>query len=93
VGASNGATWQFGKLEADRFTGNISYYSIQELGLLFGAVSYLFAQCAEQLGSCHQITSQQPAALPTHLGLKPQANSSSPLKRTKDADIWVFNPF
>jgi hypothetical protein len=47
--ASNGATWQFGQLEGDRFTRNIFYYSIQELGRLFGAVNYLFAQCAEQL--------------------------------------------
>lgn len=46
---SNGATWQFGKLETDRFTRNISFYSIQELDKLFGAVNYIFQQCELQL--------------------------------------------
>ena len=46
---SNGAIWQFGKLETDRFTRNISFYSIQELDKLFGAVNYIFRQCELQL--------------------------------------------
>ncbi|KAM3100093.1 hypothetical protein ACKFKF_12900 [Phormidesmis sp. 146-12] len=46
---SNGTTWQFGKLEGDCFTRNISYYSIQDLEGLFGAVNYMFQQCQVQL--------------------------------------------
>ncbi|MGA7935199.1 MAG: hypothetical protein WCA35_16745 [Kovacikia sp.] len=46
---SNGTTWQFGKLEGDSFTRNVTYYSIQDLEPLFGAVNYLFEQCAVQL--------------------------------------------
>jgi hypothetical protein len=47
----------------------------------------------KSLGSCHEITSQPLAALPAHLGLKPKAKSSSPLKRTKDVAVSAFNPF
>jgi hypothetical protein len=47
--ASNGKTWQFGKLEGDRFTRNINDYSLQDLDALFGAVNYVFQQCANQL--------------------------------------------
>lgn len=46
---SNGDRWQFGKLETDTFTRNISLYSIQELDKLFGAVNYIFQQCELQL--------------------------------------------
>jgi hypothetical protein len=46
---SNGTTWQFGQLEGDCFTRNITYYSIQELTTLFGVVNYLFQQCEIQL--------------------------------------------
>ena len=46
---SNGISWQFGKLEAEVFTRNIPFYSLQELELLFGAVNYLFQQCEQQL--------------------------------------------
>jgi hypothetical protein len=46
---SNGTTWQFGKLEGDCFTRNITYYSIQNLDALFGAVNFLFQQCEAQL--------------------------------------------
>jgi hypothetical protein len=46
---SNGAIWQFGKLEADTFTKNITLYSIQELDKLFAAVNYIYRQCELQL--------------------------------------------
>lgn len=46
---SNGLHWQFGKLEADVFTRNITFYSIQNLDALFAAVNYLFQQCKVQL--------------------------------------------
>ncbi|MEH1998039.1 MAG: hypothetical protein V7L00_04570 [Nostoc sp.] len=48
---SNGVTWQFGKLEAEVFTKNITYYSIQELDKLFPAVNYVFKQCELQLNN------------------------------------------
>ena len=47
--ASNGKTWQFGKLEGDRFTRNIHNYSLQDLDAVFGAVNYVFQQCGIQL--------------------------------------------
>lgn len=46
---SNGATWQFGKLEADVFIRNTTFYSLQDLESLFGAVNYMFQQCEQQL--------------------------------------------
>lgn len=46
---SNGDRWQFGKLRADTFTRNITFYSIQELDKLFAAVNYIFRQCELQL--------------------------------------------
>ncbi|OUL18676.1 hypothetical protein BV372_34190 [Nostoc sp. T09] len=46
---SNGVTWQFGKLESETFTRNITYYSIQELNNLFAAINYVFQQCELQL--------------------------------------------
>ena len=46
---SHGDRWQFGKLEADSFTRNITLYSIQELDKLFAAVNYIFRQCELQL--------------------------------------------
>ncbi len=48
---SNGALWQFGKLEEAVFTRNITYYSIQELDQLFAAVNYVFQQCEVQLNN------------------------------------------
>ncbi|OCR01657.1 hypothetical protein BCD67_13595 [Oscillatoriales cyanobacterium USR001] len=46
---SNGDRWQFGKLEADLFTRNQTFYTIQELDKLFMAVNYVFQQCEVQL--------------------------------------------
>ena len=46
---SNGNTWQFGKLEGNVFTRNITPYTIYELDKLFGAVNYIFQQCESQL--------------------------------------------
>ncbi|MCC3456158.1 hypothetical protein [Microcoleus sp. PH2017_08_TRC_O_A] len=43
--ASNGDRWQFGKLEANIFTRNRTFYTIQELDRLFAAVNYVFKQC------------------------------------------------
>ncbi|RAM51041.1 MAG: hypothetical protein C6Y22_11680 [Hapalosiphonaceae cyanobacterium JJU2] len=48
---SNGTTWQFGKLESEKFTKNLTFYSIQELDTLFAAVNYIFQQCDLQLNN------------------------------------------
>ncbi len=45
---SNGDRWQFGKLEAEVFTRNITFFSIQELNPLFAALNYIFQQCKVQ---------------------------------------------
>ncbi len=45
---SNGITWQFGKLELDIFTKNITFYSIQDLDQLSAVINYLFKQCELQ---------------------------------------------
>lgn len=47
---SNGGIWQFGKLDAKVFTRNSTFYTIQDLDKLFGAVNYVFQQCDLQLG-------------------------------------------
>ncbi|MDZ8108642.1 MAG: hypothetical protein RM338_23875 [Nostoc sp. DedQUE12a] len=47
----NGDRWQFAKLNAQVFTRNITFYSIQELDKLFAAVNYLFQQCEFQLNN------------------------------------------
>ncbi|NET38820.1 MAG: hypothetical protein F6K19_43705 [Cyanothece sp. SIO1E1] len=46
---SNGDRWQFGRLETDTFTKNITFYSIQALDQLFAAINYVFQQCESQL--------------------------------------------
>ncbi|MGD1702649.1 hypothetical protein [Dapis sp. BLCC M229] len=46
---SNGKIWQFGKLTADSFTKNITFYSFQNLEQLFAVVNYIFVQCELQL--------------------------------------------
>ena len=46
---SNGDRWQFGKLEANSFTLNKTFYTIQDLDKLFAAVNYVFEQCQLQL--------------------------------------------
>lgn len=43
--ASNGKFWEFGKLKADVFTRNQTFYSIQDLPRLFQAINYVFNQC------------------------------------------------
>jgi len=48
---SNGGTWQFGKLEKNAFTRNITPYTIYELDKLFAAVNYVFQQCELQLNN------------------------------------------
>lgn len=48
---SNGDRWQFGKLEANVFTRNTTFYTIQELDKLFAAVNAVFQQCEAQLDS------------------------------------------
>jgi len=48
---SNGATWQFGKLEEGAFTRNITPYTIYELDKLFSAVNFVFQQCELQLAN------------------------------------------
>jgi hypothetical protein len=46
---SNGDRWQFGKLEANVFTRNTTFYTVQDLDQLFTAVNYIFQQCEAQL--------------------------------------------
>ena len=46
---SNGDRWQFGKLEANQFTLNRTFYTIQELDDLFAAVNDVFQKCEVQL--------------------------------------------
>jgi hypothetical protein len=46
---SNGDRWQFGKLADSTFVRNQTFYSIQSLDALFGAVNYVFQQSALQL--------------------------------------------
>lgn len=46
---SNGSFWQFGKLQTNLFTKNITPYTIYELDKLFAAVNYVFQQCEVQL--------------------------------------------
>jgi hypothetical protein len=48
---SNGDRWQFGKLESEIFTRNSTYYTIQEIDKLFGAVNFIFQQCQAQLNT------------------------------------------
>lgn len=48
---SNGLTWQFGKLDNDKFTRNITPYTIYELNKLFAAVNFIFQQCQIQLNN------------------------------------------
>ncbi|MEA5513321.1 hypothetical protein [Nodularia sp. UHCC 0506] len=48
---SNGVTWQFGKLGGDKFTKNITPYTIYELDKLFAVVNFVFKQCEMQLNS------------------------------------------
>lgn len=48
---SIGEVWQFGKLEANVFTKNVTFYTIQELDQLFAAVNYVFQQCELQLAN------------------------------------------
>ncbi|MBF2016952.1 MAG: hypothetical protein IGS23_17495 [Rivularia sp. T60_A2020_040] len=47
--SSNGNTWQFGKLEDNKFTRNITPYTIYELDKLFAVVNFIFQQCEQQL--------------------------------------------
>ncbi|MEB3182362.1 MAG: hypothetical protein VKL59_25495 [Nostocaceae cyanobacterium] len=42
---SNGGVWQFGKLKANVFTRNQTFYTIQDLDKLFAAINYVFQQC------------------------------------------------
>lgn len=48
---SNGATWQFGKLEAQHFSKHPLPYTIYQLDKLFAAVNDVFQQCQLQLQS------------------------------------------
>lgn len=48
---SNGVTWQFGKLDNDKFTRNITPCTIYELDKLFAAVNFVLQQCEIQLNN------------------------------------------
>ncbi|NET43801.1 hypothetical protein [Okeania sp. SIO2B3] len=48
---SNGKIWQFGKLQANIFTKNMTFYTFQDLDQLFAVVNYIFQQCELQLDS------------------------------------------
>jgi len=47
--SSNGSTWQFGKLQDNKFTRNITPYTIYELDKIFAVVNFIFHQCEQQL--------------------------------------------
>ncbi|WP_228025075.1 hypothetical protein [cf. Phormidesmis sp. LEGE 11477] len=49
--ASNGSTWQFGKLEKTTFTKSPRPSSIYELDNLFAAVNFVFQACEQKLMS------------------------------------------
>ncbi|MEH2265925.1 hypothetical protein [Nostoc sp.] len=48
---SNGATWQFGKLEGEIFTRNVTPCTIYELDKLFAVINFVFQQCEAQLNT------------------------------------------
>jgi hypothetical protein len=48
---SNGATWQFGRLENDKFIRNMTPFTIYELDKLFAAVNFVFQQSELQLNN------------------------------------------
>jgi hypothetical protein len=48
---SNGSTWQFGNLENNKFTRNITPYAIYELDKLFAVVNFVFKECEKQLNN------------------------------------------
>ena len=48
---SNGKIWQFGQLQANIFTKNLTFYTFQDLDQLFAVVNYIFQQCELQLDS------------------------------------------
>ncbi|MBW4614413.1 MAG: hypothetical protein KME21_14305 [Desmonostoc vinosum HA7617-LM4] len=48
---SNGGVWQFGKLEGNFFTKNITPFTIYELDKLFAIVNFVFQQCEVQLNN------------------------------------------
>lgn len=48
---SNGLFWEFGKLEGDTFTKNITPYNIYDLEKLFAVVNFTFLQCELQLNN------------------------------------------
>ncbi|MCC5634623.1 hypothetical protein LC593_01930 [Nostoc sp. CHAB 5844] len=48
---SNGGVWQFGKLEGNFFTRNVTPFTIYELDKLFAAVNFIFQQCEVQLNN------------------------------------------
>ena len=52
---SNGATWQFGKLEDNKFTKNMTPFTIYELDKLFAAVNFMFQQSELQLNNLTQV--------------------------------------
>jgi hypothetical protein len=45
---SNGDLWQFGKLEGQTFTQEISGIALKDLSALFAALNYVFARASEQ---------------------------------------------
>ena len=46
---SNGKFWEFGKLQGDIFTRNITTYKVESLDGLFAVVNYVFQQCLLEL--------------------------------------------
>ncbi|MEM8640252.1 MAG: hypothetical protein AAGG51_15755 [Cyanobacteria bacterium P01_G01_bin.54] len=47
--------WEFAQLQGQQFTKNQTGYNIEDLDSLFGAVGYVFEQCARQALSHNQI--------------------------------------
>ncbi len=49
--ATNGRTWEFGKVEGNRFTQNVQPFTLFDLDQLCAAINFLFDQCRRQLAT------------------------------------------
>ncbi|MFY7999938.1 MAG: hypothetical protein ACOVSW_15175 [Candidatus Kapaibacteriota bacterium] len=46
---TNGEIWQFAKLEGNTFTQEMTFYSISDMDKLFGALTFVMAECYKQV--------------------------------------------
>jgi hypothetical protein len=50
---TNGEVWQFGKLESQSLTQEMTYYGLADLPKLFGVLSFVVEECAKQVTTIH----------------------------------------